>query len=67
MLMCARCRHVGDSTEFRFGRGRQYGEHPEHRYCPACGESIDWYGYSYVKGGEKECAPQLESATTSRS
>ncbi len=44
-LGCSECGYVGPKAEFRFGRGRSFGEHPEHRYCPACGRSVDWFGY----------------------
>lgn len=40
-----KCGHVADKAEFKPGRGRSYGQHPDHHYCPACGRSITWFGY----------------------
>ena len=57
-LGCVDCGHVGPQAEFRRGRGRARGEHPEHRYCPVCGKSIDWFGYvsgDLVANFETEC------------
>ncbi len=34
-----RCRHCGEqyhASELLKGRGRQYGQHPEHLYAPCC-------------------------------
>ncbi len=42
---CIKCGHIAKADEFRHGAGREYGQHPSHRYCPACGVSIDWFGY----------------------
>ncbi|MCL5265510.1 MAG: hypothetical protein M1343_10050 [Chloroflexi bacterium] len=39
---CMHCCNVAHYSEFRAGRGRQYGQHPEHHYCPNCGLSIEW-------------------------
>lgn len=44
-LGCCSCGHIAPKGEFRYGRGRSFGEHPEHRYCPWCGRSIEWFGY----------------------
>jgi hypothetical protein len=49
LIVCKRCGHTADKSEFRAGRGRHLGEHPDHRYCPACGQSITWYGYRTAK------------------
>ncbi len=44
-LGCCKCGHLGPAESFAYGRGRRFGQHPEHRYCPSCGLSIDWYGH----------------------
>ena len=41
---CGFCGYIGKRSEFVWGRGRIFGEHPEHRYCPKCRQSITWYG-----------------------
>ncbi|MEM5777666.1 MAG: hypothetical protein QXJ06_04450 [Candidatus Aenigmatarchaeota archaeon] len=46
---CGNCKYRGEENEFEYGRGKQYGEHPLHRYCPKCGVSIDWYGFREYK------------------
>ena len=46
---CGYCKFRGPEPMFKWGKGREYGEHPEHRYCPRCHVSIDWYGYSIVR------------------
>jgi len=49
---CGCCGYLGLECEFKYGKGREYGQHPEHRYCPRCGSSIDWYGYGIFLKGE---------------
>lgn len=44
-FQCGYCGYKAPEYMFAYGRGREYGEHPEHRYCPQCHQSIDWYGY----------------------
>lgn len=50
-LRCRHCGHVDDEDNYRYGeyKGAPYFRHPEHRYCPACGGSIDWYGYERLR------------------
>lgn len=53
-IQCAKCHAIRPAQEFKTGYqkfgpfSRMYGQHPEHRYCPVCGRSIDWYGYRVV-------------------
>ncbi len=47
-ICCHKCGHSGPSATFYHGRGRDVGEHPEHRYCPACRASITWHGARLV-------------------
>lgn len=54
MYRCENCKHDAPKHEFTKGKGREYGQHPEHRYCPKCAESIDWYGYKVINIIEKE-------------
>ena len=44
-LGCSSCGHVALRAEFRPGRGRSQGEHPDHAYCPACQVSVTYSGY----------------------
>lgn len=48
IIRCRRCGYQDKQDAFPEGRGRAYGEHPDHRYCPRCGQSIDWFGYWVV-------------------
>ena len=50
-LGCTVCGHHGPRHEFGYGRGREYGEHPEHRVCPVCRRSIAWHGV--IDGGQR--------------
>jgi len=43
---CDNCGYIAPESEFEYGSGREFGRHPEHRYCPQCSESIDWFGYT---------------------
>jgi rubredoxin len=43
---CGSCGHIAPESEFKYGSGREFGRHPEHRYCPQCSRSIDWFGYT---------------------
>lgn len=43
-LGCLNCGYVADASKFGYGYGRQYGQHPSHRYCARCGQSITWHG-----------------------
>lgn len=45
ILQCEHCGFKDYEEAFNYGKGREYGQHPSHRYCPSCGVSIDWYGY----------------------
>lgn len=45
IIQCGYCGYKDYEDAFEYGRGREFGEHPEHRYCPRCGQSIDWVGY----------------------
>lgn len=42
---CKQCGHIAERAAFALGRGREHGQHPEHKYCPECGQSITWAGY----------------------
>lgn len=44
-IKCNRCDHIAEREAFAYGDGKHVGRHHLHRYCPACGGSIDWYGY----------------------
>jgi|LSQX01.3.fsa_nt_gb rubredoxin len=46
IYQCGACGHIAPAQEFKYGSGREYGKHPEHRYCPRCSQSIDWFGHS---------------------
>lgn len=37
---CVECGFVAVKSEFPYGRGRSYGQHPDSRYCPACGHNL---------------------------
>lgn len=43
---CDNCGYIAPEGEFEYGSGREFGRHPEHRYCPQCSKSIDWFGYT---------------------
>lgn len=45
---CDCCWYAAPTGEFRWGRGRDKSEHPDHRYCPQCGRSVTWFGYTVV-------------------
>ncbi len=47
LIQCGKCGHVGEQTTFDFGRGKAFGQHESHRYCPACHVSITWFGWRY--------------------
>jgi len=49
LFQCVYCGHIAEPDKFQYGLGREFGEHPEHRYCPECGQSIDWHGFKIVK------------------
>ena len=49
IISCDYCGFTAPEPMFKRGRGREFGEHPEHRYCPRCSNSIDWYGHSIIK------------------
>lgn len=49
IIECGYCGYRDFEDAFEYGRGREYGEHPEHRYCPRCFNSIDWHGFGVVK------------------
>lgn len=53
-FQCGYCGYRAPEYEFKRGRGREYGEHPEHRYCPECGQSIDWHGFKILWEEEDE-------------
>jgi len=44
-IVCGCCHKTTTLQECRRGRGREYGEHPDHHFCVHCGQSIDWFGY----------------------
>lgn len=46
IYQCGACGHIAPAEEFKHGSGREYWRHPEHRYCPRCSQSIDWFGYT---------------------
>jgi hypothetical protein len=63
IIECGYCGFKGLEEVFKYGKGREYGQHPEHRYCPCCGQSIDWFGHkilwiggSYDGSGIKDSA-----------
>ena len=46
VIVCIKCRHEAPASAFTYGvKGDGRFRHPDHRYCPNCGASIDWYGY----------------------
>jgi len=49
IIECGYCGFKGLEEVFKYGKGREYGQHPEHRYCPCCGQSIDWFGFKIIK------------------
>jgi len=54
LFQCVYCGHIAESDKFKYGLGREFGEHPEHRYCPECGQSIDWHGFKILWEEEDE-------------
>jgi len=48
IIQCEHCGFKDCEEIFAYGKSKEYGQHPEHRYCPRCGISIDWYGYEIV-------------------
>lgn len=48
IIRCRRCGYQDKQDAFPEGRGRAYGEHPEHYVCPQCRASITWYGADVV-------------------
>lgn len=53
-IQCASCRAIYESQDAQYGKGRQYGQHPEHKYCPKCGVDLDWYGWRYVSAEQRQ-------------
>jgi len=49
IIQCGYCGFKAPEPMFKRGKGKEFGQHPEHRYCPRCFSSIDWYGYGIVK------------------
>jgi len=45
IFKCGYCGFIAPESLFEWGKGKEYGQHPEHRYCPRCLQSIDWHGY----------------------
>lgn len=46
VYQCGACGYIAPETDFKYGSGREFGRHPQHRYCPHCFQSIDWFGYA---------------------
>lgn len=55
IFRCDYCGFIAPEPMFKWGKGKEYGQHPEHRYCPKCSQSIDWHGYGvfWEEEGEK--------------
>lgn len=51
-IRCANCLGVAAERKYRYGCCRGHGRHQDCRYCPVCGVSIDFYGFSWVGPGE---------------
>ncbi|MCM8901299.1 hypothetical protein KVG29_08710 [Caldicoprobacter algeriensis] len=49
IFRCDYCGFIAPEPMFKWGKGKEFGQHPEHRYCPRCYNSIDWYGYGVLK------------------
>lgn len=49
LIECKHCSYRNREEAFQYGRGKAYGQHEEHRYCPRCGYSIDWVGFLIVQ------------------
>jgi hypothetical protein len=56
LIVCKRCGHTAPKAEFRYGEGREHWRHEDHRYCPACGQSITWYGYRTTRPAAQQKA-----------
>lgn len=56
---CLACNECAPREAFYYGRGRDLGEHPDHRFCPNCRQSIDWQGFVIV--GDRVSQPDLTS------
>ena len=54
-IVCGHCGFKARSSAFYRGRGREYGEHPEHIYCPHCGQSITWHGFKTIREEPSMC------------
>jgi hypothetical protein len=54
-IICGHCGFKARSSAFYRGRGREYGEHPEHIYCPHCGQSITWHGFKTIREEPSMC------------
>ena len=53
--VCGHCGFKALPTAFYRGRGREYGEHPEHTYCPHCGQSITWHSFKTIREEPDYC------------
>lgn len=54
-IVCGYCGFKALPTAFYKGRGREYGEHPDHTYCPRCGQSITWHGCRVIREEPDYC------------
>ena len=54
-IVCGHCGFKALPTAFYRGRGREYGEHPEHTYCPHCGQSITWHSFKTIREEPDYC------------
>jgi hypothetical protein len=54
-IICGHCGFKALPTAFYRGRGREYGEHPDHTYCPHCGQSITWHGCQTIREEPDYC------------
>ncbi len=52
-IQCGSCWAIYESQDAVCGKGREHGQHPEHRYCPKCNADLDWYGWRYVTAAEQ--------------
>ncbi len=41
--VCQKCHKPFYLADARYGKGREYGEHPDQRFAP-CGHNVDWFG-----------------------
>jgi len=49
IIRCDYCGFIAPEPMFKWGKGKEFGQHPEHRYCPRCLKSIDWFGFKIIK------------------